>query len=657
MIAVCCVVAGLDAHGQQPDSKKPQAKAEQAKSNKPDEATARKIAEKTEQLRKAIAALREKKTHNLEEVEIFLKAAENIVRFEEWNHANSVKWTLQTLDQGLERARQAEGGAMPWRDAAGAWAMRAYRSRIDGSVQPYAVLAPQDYRKDPARKWRLDIVLHGRDDGLTEAKFIGSHPPTGKAAKDQDYVQLEVYGRGNNAYRWAGETDVFEAVQSFIEGEKGRINLHQVILRGFSMGGAGAWHIGLHHPFNFAAIGPGAGFSTTRGYVGGMPRQLPDYQEKSLRIYDAVDYAENAFDVPIVAYSGSDDPQKAAADNIEKALAGFKEPLHFTRLIAPGLKHMMPKEWMEKAESEYKKAIAERKEFPVHIRFVTYTTRYAFFEHGWIESLDHLYEKAIVDSHWGKDELRLTTQNVSVIVLGSGERRLPSSIVIDQQPIRLESKDSRILLQRKKNQWAIVKRPELEKELRKKRNDELALQGPIDDAFMEKFHVVLPTRAGISPATGDYLKAAEERFAREWDRYFRGKLPIVPAESGDAAPMANLVLFGDPESNPLIAQVLPKLPITWTRDKLVVNGVEYDPRTHVPVLIYPNPNPRSSDYYVVINSGHTFAEADFKGTNALLYPRLGDWAVIKPTPTAKDPTAHEVVAAGLFDEKWQFQKK
>ena len=115
-------------------------------------------------------------------------------------------------------------------------------------------------------------------------------------------------------------------------------------------------------------------------------------------------------------------------------------------------------------------------------------------------------------------------------------------------------------------------------------------------------------------------------------------------------------LFGDPQSNPVIAKVLPKLPITWTKEKLVVNGVEYDSKTHIPVLIYPNPLTQYKTY-VVINSGHTFKEADLKGTNALLYPRLGDWAVIKPTPTDKDPAAYEVVAAGLFDENWQFPKK
>jgi hypothetical protein len=44
------------------------------------------------------------------------------------------------------------------------------------------------------------------------------------------------------------------------------------------------------------------------------------------------------------------------------------------------------------------------------------------------------------------------------------------------------------------------------------------------------------------------------------------------------------------------------------------------------VIVYPNPlNPRR---YVVINSGHTFGEDDFRGTNAWLYPRLGDYSVL-----------------------------
>ena len=86
-----------------------------------------------------------------------------------------------------------------------------------------------------------------------------------------------------------------------------------------------------------------------------------------------------------------------------------------------------------------------------------------------------------------------------------------------------------------------------------------------------------------------------------------------------------------------------------------MNGKSYDPKTHVPVMIYPNPldpgqvrRPQQRPHV---------REKDLQGTNALLYPHLGDWAVIKPTPTAKEPWAYEVVAAGMFDEFWQFREE
>ena len=64
---------------------------------------------------------------------------------------------------------------------------------------------------------------------------------------------------------------------------------------------------------------------------------MPDYQEKCLRIYDAIDYAENARMIPIVAYSGGDDPQKLAADNIENRLKELKIDA-MTHLVKPGVK-------------------------------------------------------------------------------------------------------------------------------------------------------------------------------------------------------------------------------------------------------------------------------------------------------------------------------
>ena len=411
------------------------------------------------------------------------------------------------------------------------------------------------------------------------------------------------------------------------------------------MGGAGTWHIGLRHSERFCVIGPGAGFTTTHGYIASLPKKLPDYQEKCLRIYDAVDYAENAFNVPVVAYSGSIDPQKKAADNIENALKNFKEPVKFTHLIAPGLAHQMPKVWQDKAQVEYRKyADKGRDPKPKRIRLVTYTPYDGECDWFGIDALETNYQKTVVDAIRDGNQVVLTTSNVRrlTLVLKKGKH----TITADRQKVTIDiAADERLgMIEKRDGKWVAVDPSDVYLRHHKKPDKNRFVQGPIDAAFTRRFVVVGPSADG-------YQAAALKQFAALWDKYFRGTLPVIT--SAEYKKFSNLILFGDPQSNPLIAKVLPKLPITWTKDKLVVNGVTYDPKTLIPVLIYPNPLSQNMDY-VVINSGHTFKEADLKGTNALLYPRLGDWAVIKPTPTAKDPAAYEVVAAGLFDENWQF---
>lgn len=655
-VLFAAAAAGListDAAGQQQPPQKKQKKKVDPAANKPDEATLKLIAEKTQQLGRAVAALKAQGAADdvFADVEVYRKAAEWTVRHGEWFVADGGKSTLTVLDRGLDRAKAAAGGRTPWRDVRGKPVVRGYLSRVDGSVQPYSVVYPEGF--DPQKQYRLDVVLHGRDDTSTEVKFINGKE-NAKAGKAPDHFVLEVYGRGNNAYRWAGEADVFEALahcqRSVAKADHEAVDPNRIVLRGFSMGGAGTWHIGLHRPDEFCVIGPGAGFTTTHGYIGNLPAKLPDYQEKCLHIYDALDYAENAFNVPVVAYSGENDGQKKAADNIENALKGFQEPLRFTHLIAPGLEHKMPPEWQAKAEAEYRKyADKGRDPRPERVRLVTYTPAYGRCDWLFVMSLDRTYERAVVDARREGNRYAVTTTNVRALMLGNiPEGTGEWSVTIDGQKPDVSSQTgpTGIRLVKTDGRWA-APTPKDGTTWTGKYTDR---QGPIDDCFRRSFKVAGPTRP-------DGFAAARMReFAALWDRYFRGALPVIEAKDyARTDGGSSLVLFGDPETNPLIAEALPKLPITWTKEKLVVNGVGYDPKTHVPVLIYPNP--LTPGRYVVINSGHTFKEADLKGTNALLYPRLGDWAVLKPTPTEKDPAAYEVVAAGLFDENWQFPKK
>jgi len=637
----------------------------------PDEATQKSIAARTEKLGKTIASLRAQGVRDpgLAEAEIYHKAAVWIVRHNEFFDDASGAWTLEGLDRGLLRASQLAQGETPWVGQTGHAVVRAYRSRIDGSVQPYAVTAPADYGKDRTRKWRLDIVLDGRDGKLNEVKFLHAHNGDKAAPKDQDYVKIDIFGRVNNAYRWAGEVDVDEAYHAFLDGERllGRgqlIDTQRVVLRGFSMGGAGTWHLGLHRPDRWCVIGPGAGFTTTHGYIKGLPEKLPSYQESCLRIYDAVDYAENAFNVPVVAYSGADDAQKAAADNIEKILLAAKIPM--THLVAPGLGHSLPAEWQKKNEAEYVKyagAGKGRKEFPTKVRFVTYTLKYP--ECAWVEvlSLNRHYERTLVDAERTEAGFTVKTANVRALRLGLPESAKMAVVVsIDGQEVNAKPFVNRfglvdVFLERRNDTWTAVLPQKLSVDRQRRLQKMTNLQGPIDDAFTDGFLCVRGTGKPWHDATQKHAQANLQRFRDEWSQFLRGDLPVkddVDVTEEDIN-SKHLILFGDPASNALIAQVIDALPLKWTKEKIEFAGKSGDAATHVPVLVFPSP--LNASRYVVLNSGHTFHAADFRGTNALLYPRLGDYALLKLAATDKDALAVEVVTAGLFDDGWRLTKE
>ncbi len=638
-------------------------------SQAPDSATRKAIEERIGKLEQVLEQLRRQGAADpfLADVEVCHKAAVWILRQEEFYQKAATDWTLTVLDRGLLRASQQARGEAPWMNQVGFSVAHAYRSRVDGSVQPYAVTFPADYGKDPNKRWRLDVVLHGRDPSLTEVAFLHRHGGDKAAPSGQDFVQLDVYGRGNNGYRWAGESDVQEALENFLAVERlfrreGLLDPARFVLRGFSMGGAGTWHLGLHRPDRWCVLGPGAGFTTTHGYVQDLPEKLPPEQEACLRIYDAADYAENAFDVPVVAYAGAEDPQLQAARNVQERL----QPLHIpmTLLIAPEVAHQFPPEWQKKAEQEYAKHTAKgRPEYPRKVHFVTYTLKYPFCEWVSLIALDRHYEKAVVDAEQTEDGFTIRTANVRAldVRLGPGSNRQQHVLQVDGQ--RLEGvpyqKPDNVLslhyyLEKREGRWALALPEKLVTERLRRPQKMPGLQGPLDDAFMGSFLCVRGTGKAWHESTQAYAEANLQRFREEWSRFFRGDLPVKADAEVTPQDLAgrHLVLFGDPGSNSLIDQALTGLPLKWTRERITWQGKEYDAAEHVPVLVYPSP--LSPDRYVVLNSGHTFRAADFLGSNALLFPRLGDQALLKLGRDAKDPLAVEVVRAGLFDDYWHW---
>ena len=344
----------------------------------------------------------------------------------------------------------------------------------------------------------------------------------GKTKPDQDFIQLEVFGRGNNAYRWAGETDVFEAQNAFIDMEHrlgtkskdGRIDRERVVLRGFSMGGAGAWHIGLHYPTNWCVIGPGAGFTTTRGYIKNLPAHLPAYQEACLHIYDAVDYAENAAMVPVVAYGGDKDPQQQAALNIEAKLEPLGIPM--TRLVGLGLAHQFPPEWQTKAQEAYAPFVERgRSHNSKKIHFVTYTLSYPSCDWITLLELEHHYTRTSVDATVTAEGYNVETKNVRAFGLAihptlAGKAKLV--VRIDGQTLEVEPPKTKndshfrtdegggICFSKQQGVWKEGYKPPTQSILTPgsrfgsdfsfgsiKSKKDVPSHGPIDDAFKQEF--------------------------------------------------------------------------------------------------------------------------------------------------------------------------
>jgi hypothetical protein len=537
-----------------------------------------------------------------------------------------------------------------------------YRSGIDGSVQPYGLILPKDFGQERGKKYRVDVVLHGRDASLTEVKFLHQNDPS-QPAPEQDFIQLNIYGRGNNAYRWAGERDVFEALTGLARATDA-VDPKRIVLRGFSMGGAGAWHLGLHYPQRWCSVSPGAGFTTTKGYAKSLPEPLPPYQESCLHIYDAVDYAENAFNVPIVAYGGDKDPQLQAARNIEAKLKPLNIPM--TLLVGPNTEHRYhPDSLKEIMRLQAEHAAKGVPAYPSRVRFVTHCWSYPTSHWVTVLAPERQYERTLVDAERIGKSFRVKTANARLLSLTLPEDTPLGEIV----PVEIDGQRGSakawpeypdvpnslqfILLERRDGLWTPGYWPKYQSDVRRRDLKTPYLSGPIDAAFASPFLCVRPAGKGWHDATRKYAEADLMRFAHEWSKYYRGDLPVVDADRVTPLDLEtkNLILFGDPASNPLIQHALDRLPLTWTRGRIDFAGKQYPSASHVPAMIYPSPF--SANRYIVLNSGHTFHAAEFEGTNALLFPRLGDYAILKLSATEKEPTAIEVTTAGLFDERWR----
>jgi predicted esterase len=597
------------------------------------------------------------------DVEVLIRAVDMALRYNGFYKEKELAVANGLLDEADRRIHAVSENKRGWelRTAKGiistepTLVVGGFKSRIDDSVQPYGLVLPVNF--DPAKTYRLDVWLHGRGDTKQELVFLAERMNRLGQYAPAETIVLHPFGRHCNAFKFAGETDVFEAIEHVAGLAK--INQRRIAMRGFSMGGAGVWHLATHHPTKWFAANPGAGFVDTIVYQGWgkePPFEINGTRQQLLGLYDVLPWAANLQNTKLIAYSGEVDKQRQAAERV--FAEGKKLGFGWDHVIGKEMGHKINPESAVKIDSKIASWAEEIDESPrKEIHFKTYTLRYSNADWLTITGLKQHWQPSKIDAQiTDSNTLKISTEGVTHLDLNFARSGWPGKkevgLNIDGEKFYISDTGDAEGLQCqlvRTEQWEQVVGESTEKRKRP------GLQGPIDDAFYDRFLFVLPTRPSGNGVVERWVKREMEYAQKRWQRLMRGKIRVVKDIDLTDQQIANnhLICFGDFLGNQFLSRVSHQLPIVWTRDELKFGGKAYDPATHAAVMCYPNPE--NPGRYLVMNSGMTFREFS-NVSNSRQIAMLPDWAIMKVDDEFDDHIfAGDVVDQGFFDEQWDVQ--
>jgi hypothetical protein len=239
------------------------------------------------------------------------------------------------------------------------------------------------------------------------AKKPGQFQPKGT-------IVIHPFGRYCNGWKSAGETDVFECRDDAVA--RFKVDQNRIALAGFSMGGAGAWHMGAHHAGHWACVHTGAGFADVKRYQKLTPDKYPVwYEQKLWGVYDVPDYARNFFNVPLICYSGEQDAQRDSAEYMIEVLG--KEGIKPPHLIGPGMGHKYHPETIQEVQAWIEKAVEKgRDPWPKKVSIQTKTLEYGVGGSAWagILGLEEHWKDSRLDAEIvSEGAIHVTTQGVT----------------------------------------------------------------------------------------------------------------------------------------------------------------------------------------------------------------------------------------------------
>ncbi|MEP6664592.1 MAG: prolyl oligopeptidase family serine peptidase [Verrucomicrobiota bacterium] len=173
----------------------------------------------------------------------------------------------------------------------------------------YLISLPKNYDKESKLGFPLILFLHGAGERGDDVWRASIHGPSKYAAEHPEFPFILVTPQCPADGVWSNEV-LLELLDEVIA--KNNVDQKRIYLTGLSMGGYGAWNLGLAHPEKFAALAPICGggerieiLLAARGYVGPVKLQ-------TLRA------------LPVWAFHGAKDPVVPLEES-ERMIKALKE--------------------------------------------------------------------------------------------------------------------------------------------------------------------------------------------------------------------------------------------------------------------------------------------------------------------------------------------
>jgi poly(3-hydroxybutyrate) depolymerase len=474
---------------------------------------------------------------------------------------------------------------------------RTFLSQIDGSVQYYA-LNPASPSSFPQRKPALFLTLHGASveaagQAAAYAPKTWGHlvAPTNRRPYGFDW---EDWGR-------LDALEVLEHAQRTLGTDPQR-----VYLTGHSMGGHGAWHLGVTYPDKWAAVGPSAGWISMFSYAGARkevkPTPIQELLQRCTNPSDTLALLKNLAPLGVYVLHGDkdNDVPVTQARTMKEELGKFHQDFHYFE--QPGAIHW----WGGNQEGcvdwppmfdLFGRRVIPTNDSVRRVDFVTTNPGVSAWSH-WvgIEAQSKQLLPSTVHLRYDPGVRRFagTTENVARLALDL--RHIPLGgdlqVELDDQKLSVKSRDwerlrdpARIWFARQADKWSQMERPD-------PREKNAQRYGLFKDAFRNRFKLVYGTHG--TPEENAWALAKARFDAERWWYQGNGSAEVLSdaqymarRKQGGSAAQGNVILYGNADTHEAWNALLDSCPVRIHKGSVRVGQQELHGQDLGCLFLYP----------------------------------------------------------------------